>query len=93
MSAATQIYLRCWDFRTKTPPLHLYFCRVVSTPHISTIKRALKIGLVKTQTPEAIVRQMLRSASLATCMELMLRFVSTMFRFVDMNHSPSVQVS
>ncbi|KAG6374029.1 hypothetical protein JVT61DRAFT_4667 [Boletus reticuloceps] len=31
---------------------------------------------VKTQTPEATVREMLRTASLATCMELMLRFVS-----------------
>ncbi|KAF8130317.1 hypothetical protein EV363DRAFT_1432216 [Boletus edulis] len=29
---------------------------------------------VKTQTPEATVREMLRTASLATCMELMLRF-------------------
>ncbi|KAH0833953.1 hypothetical protein J3R83DRAFT_11170 [Lanmaoa asiatica] len=35
---------------------------------------------VKTQTPEAIVREMLRTASMATCMELMLRFVSMIFR-------------
>ncbi|KAG8215241.1 hypothetical protein J3R82DRAFT_8789 [Butyriboletus roseoflavus] len=35
---------------------------------------------VKTQTPEATVREILRTKSLATCMELMLRFVSIDFR-------------
>jgi len=31
---------------------------------------------VQTQAPQALVRDMLRSSSLGTCMETMLRFVS-----------------
>lgn len=43
----------------------------------------MTVGLVKTKTPEAIVQETLRTASLATCMELMLRFVSMIISCVD----------
>lgn len=69
-----------------------YCYRMVSALYDEHVRQSAELRLVKTQTPEATVREMLRTSSLATCMELMLRFVC-MIVSLYAYHSPFMQVS